>query len=298
MNKDIDSFNCGIYKIINKLNNKFYLGSSRDINSRIKQHKYKLKNKKHHSKALQNAWNKYDEGNFYFKLVESCEEGNLLVLERYYLDNYYGDYNCSRIASGGNSPLSKEDVENIIDLFLTGRYNCTSLGEFLSISNRVVYDICRGRTYNFYNISESKLEKCKHLLQLSKRGKSNPLSPYEVSSILWILDNLDVTYKSIANYFDISRGMVSHIRKGRVYKGVTDRVERHDLVDILGETRPRRAIEISRWSICGDYIDDWPSVNSACVEVLGDKNFKKQVRMCCDGLLSDFGGFVWKYNKV
>jgi group I intron endonuclease len=50
---------CGIYRIINKINDKFYIGSSDNIERRFSRHLLDLKKNKHDNQHLQNAWNKY-----------------------------------------------------------------------------------------------------------------------------------------------------------------------------------------------------------------------------------------------
>ena len=78
----------GIYMIQCKLNNKIYIGSSKDVLNRLKCHKYSLNNYKHNNKYLQNDWNKYKEENFIFKLIEKCNVYNLLEREQYYIEFY------------------------------------------------------------------------------------------------------------------------------------------------------------------------------------------------------------------
>jgi len=51
--------NSGIYKILNTVNNKFYIGSAVNLNSRFRTHKANLINNKHPNKHLQAAFNKY-----------------------------------------------------------------------------------------------------------------------------------------------------------------------------------------------------------------------------------------------
>jgi group I intron endonuclease len=77
----------GIYKIVNRLNNKYYVGSSNNIKSRWRSHKYGLRKGTHHSSHLQNAWNKYGESNFDFIIVEETAVENLANEEQKYLDN-------------------------------------------------------------------------------------------------------------------------------------------------------------------------------------------------------------------
>lgn len=64
----------GIYKIINKVNNKYYIGSSikctLSYRGRWYQHRRDLRANEHHCIQLQRAWNKYGEENFEFHIVE------------------------------------------------------------------------------------------------------------------------------------------------------------------------------------------------------------------------------------
>lgn len=76
----------GIYKIVNKLDGKYYIGSSSNIKSRWSKHKTHLKNNYHWNQHLQNAYNKYKLENFEFIIVEQCSIDNLLIIEQKYLD--------------------------------------------------------------------------------------------------------------------------------------------------------------------------------------------------------------------
>jgi len=80
----------GIYKIINKADGKYYVGSSKDIygsNGRYKYHLKCLRSNTHRNDYLQNAWNKYGKDNFDFLLVESVSDvEKLLEIEQKYLD--------------------------------------------------------------------------------------------------------------------------------------------------------------------------------------------------------------------
>lgn len=79
----------GIYKIINKDNGKYYVGSSENIlgkRGRWEEHIRLLKNNKHHNSHLQNAWNKYGQGMFYFIIIKEVEKDRLFIEEQTYLD--------------------------------------------------------------------------------------------------------------------------------------------------------------------------------------------------------------------
>ena len=77
----------GIYKIVNKTNGKYYVGSSNDVYCRWSGHKSALSKQKHRNGYLQNSWNKHGESAFNVLVVESdIPEQNLLLVEQKYLD--------------------------------------------------------------------------------------------------------------------------------------------------------------------------------------------------------------------
>ena len=76
----------GIYKIVNKVNGKYYIGSSNNIHQRWNQHKSSSNNNCHKNSHFQSSWNKYGKDNFEFIIVEVCDVKDLLIIEQKYLD--------------------------------------------------------------------------------------------------------------------------------------------------------------------------------------------------------------------
>lgn len=76
----------GVYKILNKVNNKLYIGSSTFAQSRLRLHKSHLRKNKHVNKHLQSSFNKYGIENFQFEIIEICSELNLIEREQYWID--------------------------------------------------------------------------------------------------------------------------------------------------------------------------------------------------------------------
>lgn len=104
----------GIYKIVNKVNGKYYVGSTSYSNRRwSREYLPALRKGKHGTIHLQNAWNKYGEENFEFKFIEEIEsEEDLYLIEQKYLDEGFENgvlYNIAREAGGGNL-VSEYDV--------------------------------------------------------------------------------------------------------------------------------------------------------------------------------------------
>jgi len=77
-----------IYKILNKIDGKFYIGSTCSIDRRFKEHKRDLNNGKHHSIYLQRAWDKYGEDAFVFEVIHECFKEEVRDKEQYFLDHY------------------------------------------------------------------------------------------------------------------------------------------------------------------------------------------------------------------
>lgn len=78
------SIYCGVYMIRNKINNKVYIGSSKNIKQRISKHKLDLKKNNHFNKHLQRSWNKYGKDNFEFIILKIVDE-DIRELEEYEL---------------------------------------------------------------------------------------------------------------------------------------------------------------------------------------------------------------------
>lgn len=85
----------GIYEIRNKIDNKRYIGKSKNINKRFASHKYYMKKtefkKKMINRYLHYAAQKYGIENFEFNILENCEdysEDQVKDIELFYMDLY------------------------------------------------------------------------------------------------------------------------------------------------------------------------------------------------------------------
>lgn len=77
-----------------------YIGSSNDIERRIKEHWKELRNGNHKNSHLQRAWNKHPE-QFAVVVFETCNQENYLEREQEYLDTvkpYDGGFNKAKDA--------------------------------------------------------------------------------------------------------------------------------------------------------------------------------------------------------
>ena len=79
----------GIYLITNRINGKKYVGQSKNIKQRWKEHISRERNT-----MIHNAIKKYGEENFYFKILERCPEEKLTERERFYYNKLKPEYNA------------------------------------------------------------------------------------------------------------------------------------------------------------------------------------------------------------
>jgi group I intron endonuclease len=97
----------GIYKIINVVNNKFYVGSAVDLKRRKTRHFSELRTGKHNNRHLQAAWIKYGEQAFVFVVVEELpEDADLLAAENVWLKEHVGKEYCYNLGVDATAPMT------------------------------------------------------------------------------------------------------------------------------------------------------------------------------------------------
>lgn len=81
------------------INGRAYIGSAINFSRRISEHTGLLNRNKHHSRYLQNSWNKYGEHNFIFGLLEQVDDPvDLITREQHWMDTLKPEYNICPIA--------------------------------------------------------------------------------------------------------------------------------------------------------------------------------------------------------
>jgi group I intron endonuclease len=84
-----------VYKIVNVVNQHFYVGSSVKIRTRFQTHRRQLRKGTHHCVALQRAWSKYGEDCFKFTVIASPETIEAMVsLKDQWLIEHQGKPHC------------------------------------------------------------------------------------------------------------------------------------------------------------------------------------------------------------
>lgn len=112
----------GVYTIVNKVNSRFYIGSTIDLRIRWKAHHRALIRKNHHNPNLQACWNKHNPADFEFAILEIVND-NTLLNEREaawmkkcdVLNNPYAYNDYMPVSNGGSIRVELEALRVTLD---------------------------------------------------------------------------------------------------------------------------------------------------------------------------------------
>lgn len=142
---------CGVYKITNTINNKCYIGQSKNIQLRWKRHKENPLDTRHY--PLYRAFSKYGIDNFSFEVLKECSEKDLDRLEIEYIsiyDSYNNGYNQT-IGGKGKEIPEPEDIKNIKEILKNSETPISDIAKDFSLDQSYIYYINRG--YNWFDSS-------------------------------------------------------------------------------------------------------------------------------------------------
>lgn len=113
--------NSGIYKIVNVLNGKSYVGSTKDFQKRWKEHFNDLEKQRHSSIKLQRSYNKHGKNVFVCEIIEEIpyEKDKILEREQYWIDTLNSKENGYNIADASfgdcltNHPRREEIISKM-----------------------------------------------------------------------------------------------------------------------------------------------------------------------------------------
>ena len=261
----------GIYTITNILNNKIYVGHSKNLHHRCTTHKCALKNNTHANEYLQKAYNKDGSDSFLFEVLEECEIEYLHSQEHYWCNllnvhnNIYG-YNISLTDPNGKSVISEETKEKLRK-FNTGK-------KLSEETKQKIGESCKGKTLGRKNSEESKA-KMREAHKGRCKGENNPFygKKHSLTSILKIK-------KAISE-----RGITS--TKNPNFGNTWTEEQRKNFSN-------KRKIPILQYDLENNFIKEWPSADDAS-KVL--KLIRSNITACCRNKTKSCGSFKWKYKN-
>jgi group I intron endonuclease len=223
---DINSLkHCGIYKIQSKLDKRCYVGSvfsenrksKRNFSKRLSEHRYDLKNQRHHSSHLQRFVNKYGIENLEFEIIESflnanntyCYEREMFWIKKF--NAYKKGFN------------SRENAQS-------------NRGHKLTIEHRKQISLRnKGRKINF---SEKEIKKRTNILLKYRhlrttdhlKGSKNPLSKLTEVQVQKIKEKIYLEYPNflLAAEFNVCKETIHLIKKEKTWTHV--KINTQDLI--------------------------------------------------------------------
>ena len=158
---------CGIYRILNNVNGKSYIGQSIDIYKRWKEHVLNAKSNRLNY-ALYSAMNKYGIDNFSFSILEECEPHKLSDKEIYYIELFrtyvdFEDSNGYNMTLGGDGNKCYGKTVYQYDLFgnyMTEYPSIAEASRAISVDISQISGCCLGkhRSAGNYQFSFDKKE--------------------------------------------------------------------------------------------------------------------------------------------
>jgi group I intron endonuclease len=213
----------GIYAIINKINNKRYIGQSRHLEQRKEVHFQKLRLNKHINPHLQNAYNLYGAHNFEFIILQECPEEQLDYYEDYYINKYNTLTEGYNICEGGlnNCPdntnekhgMWRKDIPNelIKTMYLSGKQS-SELAEIFGCSRRTI----ERRIHKLFDenfIKKTAIKRRSKALTGKKgpQGNDNPLFNKDVPDGEHLLKEIEAgaNQTEMAKKYNVSQATIS-----------------------------------------------------------------------------------------
>ena len=235
---------CGVYCIENIQNTRKYIGISRNIERRWKEHKSELNRHVHNNQYLQSAWDKYGEENFKFYVIELCDEEILSEKEKFYIKSYNSlshnnGYNLT--VGGENTSIGKQVIclkdrsifnfvyeaaekENVTPTTMISwcrnKHNYMYLDEYnaLSQEEKIYWE-----EFDWDKFDHEKLSKAHSRENLSRQAISNiskattgDKNPRAIKVYCPQLNEVFSCIKYASDKYGINRGSITSCIKGRL----------------------------------------------------------------------------------
>lgn len=194
----------GIYIWYNNITNKYYVGSGKDLQDRLR--RYFLPSELKSKRMISQSLNKHGYENFTLIIVytfnKNITNNLLLEKEQYFIDLLNPYYNIAKLAGNTKGVLHTDEAKLKISLSLSNKPRNESVKANLK-------EKLKG---NKNSLGVKRDEEFKKRITLNSSRK---ISVYDINNNL--LNNFD-SINSTASYFKVNRGTISkYIKLGKIY---------------------------------------------------------------------------------
>ncbi|MCR4362018.1 GIY-YIG nuclease family protein [Bacillus subtilis] len=219
-----------VYMIQNEINNRVYIGSTKDLKNRMNRHLSILRNGKHDSDKLQKDWNEFGQSNFKLYILEIVTQEDLLIREQFFMNKYnsFSDKGYNLHPKAG-SPLGYKHREDVRQKYsesrrdeMNGFYNKkhtkeskdkmskSHLGKTINENQKRGLEEGRGKKH----FTEETYKK----LSEKNRGEGSATSKLTEKEVIEILGHLKCrtkSWKEISLTYNVSLSQISRIKNGK-----------------------------------------------------------------------------------
>lgn len=213
----------GIYKVTNKINNKSYIGQSKNIEQRLKDHKLVCREK---NILLKRSLKKYGVENFDYEIIEECELNKLDEREIYWIKKIKPEYNLS--SGGSGSPNHKVKPETKKILKQKGKEFWNNLDD--EIKNKIINQNLKGPAIG-HKVSKETREK----LRQFNLGKKQSKETIEKRKQTMIEKKKNGYVQTNGNH----RKKVICIETGEIFNSLKEAEDKYNLSTLCGHLKGR-----------------------------------------------------------
>ena len=202
-----------IYKIVNDINGKVYIGKTKDVSARWKRHLQLAK--AHKNKKLYDAMNCHGIQNFHIEIIESCSENEVDERERYYISKYNSTdkdfgYNTASGGEGGDTFSNNPNKEELRKKFSRAHKGF----KHSEASKAIMREYALGRP----PMSDGVKEKISNKLQ--EYYSKHPEKKLEITSGLREFGSCNPHPMLHKHHSDTAKRAMSVFRKGKTYNDI------------------------------------------------------------------------------
>lgn len=230
----------GIYQFKNKINNKIYIGQSKDIEYRYKRHIYDAKNGA--TTLLHAAIRKYGIENFTFTILEECNIEELNEREIFYIQKFNSLMpNGYNMQTGGQNRkaqpyfyFTEQDIVVIYDLLKDTELSYVDIGNIYGVTSAMIKHINYGEQYVQNEVCYPiRLEQQSKNIQrkiVSQKlsGENSYKATVTTEQVYDIIDdltfNLQMTIIDIAKKYHITVDVVKDINRYKSWKHISRKI--------------------------------------------------------------------------
>lgn len=213
----------GIYKVTNKINKKMYVGQSKNIEQRLRDHKLVCREK---NILLKRALQKYGVENFEYEVIEECELNELDEKEIYWIKKLEPEYNLDSGGSGSPNHKVTSEVRKILKQ--RGKEFWNNLNE--ETKNKIITQNLKGPKVG-HLVSEETREK----LRQHNLGKKQSKETIEKRKQTMIEKKKNGYVQTNGNH----RKKVICIETGEIFESLKEAEDKYNLSTLCGHLKGR-----------------------------------------------------------